>query len=98
MAKPDKFQLKQVSLQENNNSKIKKTFNDNLNDLAYLIAATPNKNTNYNKNLSKQFTENKRKLRKQLTELITIATEKASKFADDKNTSFLKDVEEKTLS
>jgi len=95
MAKPDKFQTKQVNLQESTNTQIKKAFNDNINNLAFFIAASSQRNTNYNKTLSKQFTENKRKLRNELNELINNSTEKARTFADDKNTSFLNDVEEK---
>jgi len=80
--------------QESMERKITLLMNANVRSLAKVIANTSNKNTNYNKSLSKQFTSKKRELRNDLTDLIKENVFSAQDLADKKNTQFVKEVKE----
>ena len=91
----DKYQKRQMALQNTMSSKIKTIFSDNFKDLAFIIASSSQRNANMDSNLSKQLTSNKRKLRNSLTDLIKESTQTAKNINENKWTEFNSEMEEK---
>jgi len=79
-----KYQNKQLRLQNSQQRKITLLMNKNMTETAFIISKHTETRPSNNKVLKKQLTEQKRKLRNLLTDLIVKETEKARILNDRK--------------